>query len=118
MEIQRRINPKPISDPLQCFVCMEEYDHYPEDGLAWSDGERIGEVCPECLRKGADFIRGRMQEQADEADDLLAAGVVEMLYKEGDSISPVTMRSGLEDLVEKRRRFARDGVTILPARPA
>ncbi len=113
MEIRRRRNPKPISDPLQCFLCLQEYDLYPEDGLAWSEGKRVGEVCPDCLRQSEDAIEMRLLEQAEQAEQMLDSGVVEVLYKEGDAISPRDMREGLQDMISTRRKYVAARVTIV-----
>ena len=113
MEILRRRNKKPISDPLQCFLCLQEYDLYPEDGLAWSEGRRVGEVCPDCLRQTAHSIEMRLLEQAEQAEQMLESGVVEVLYKDGDAVSPRDMREGLQDMISSRRKYAAEGVSIV-----
>ena len=113
MEIRHRKNPKPISDPLQCFLCLEEYDLYPEDGLAWSEGKRVGEVCPDCLLQSEHAIEMRLLEQAEQAEQMLDSGVVEVLYKEGDAISPRDIREGLQDMISTRRKYVAEGVRIV-----
>jgi hypothetical protein len=113
MEIRRRRNRKPISDPLQCFLCLQEYDMYPEDAVAWSEGKRVGEVCPDCLQQTAHAIEMRLLEQAEQAEQMLDSGVVEVLYKEGDAINPRDMREGLHDMISTRRKYAAEGVRLL-----
>lgn len=113
MEIRLRRTRKPISDPLQCFLCLQEYDLYPEDAVAWSEGKRVGEVCPECLLQTEHAIEMRLLEQAEQAEQMLESGVVEALYKVGDAISPRDMREGLQEMVVSRRKFAAEGVRFV-----
>src|SRR4051794_29343430 len=110
MEIRHRHSRKPISDPLQCFLCLQEYDLYPEDAVAWSEGKRVGEVCPDCLRQTEHAIEMRLLEQAEQAEQMLESGVVEVLYKDGDAVSPSEIREGLQDMIVTRRKYVAEGV--------
>lgn len=86
---------------------------YPEDAVAWSAGKRVGEVCPDCLQQTAHAIEMRLLEQAEQAEQMLDSGVVEVLYKEGDAISPGDMREGLHDMIASRRKYAAEGVRFV-----
>lgn len=86
---------------------------YPEDGVAWSEGKRVGEVCPDCLRQTAHSIEMRLLEQAEQAEQMLDSGVVDVLYKEGDAVSPREMHEGLQEMIASRRKYAAEGVRFV-----
>jgi hypothetical protein len=86
---------------------------YPEDAVAWSEGTRVGEVCPDCMRQSEHAVEMRLLEQAEQAEQMLESGVVEVLYKDGDAVSPGDMRDGLQEMIRSRRKYAAEGVRFV-----